>query len=388
MKKRRTNSLLMIGSQMTTGGAQRALLQLACWFHNRGYAVTVAFFYDKDGLYKNWCKSYPFELVNLNAWSREKKGFLKLCNLPLGLIKLFNLMRRGKFSYVIAYTHHSNLLAIPLAWLVGIPVRLATHRGRIYGFPHWQEKLHAWLINSGIATALLAVSESTKMDAVEEGVAPEHIIVIPNGVDLPEVNKEIGNHLRQVLGINPNQCMFFYAGRLNYEKGPDLLLQAFSKVIEVTPDAKLVLAGDGPLRTELESLVRQLDIENNVVFLGVRNDVPAMMMGADVFVLSSRSEGMPNAVLEAMALSTPVVAFNVGGVKELLQDGLTGRLSSPDNPDALAMAMIELAMNGDERKELALAGKKFVDENYKLDKISKRYEDLLSSLLHQEAESN
>ena len=370
--KRLSNSLLLIGSQMTTGGAQRALLQLAHWFHDRGYVVKVVFFYDKDGLHKNWQTSFPFELVNLNAWDRNRFGLFKPLGLLWGLVKLYALMRRGNYSYVIAYTHHSNLLAIPLAWLAGIPVRLGAHRGRIYGFPHWQEKLHAKMVNSGMATALLAVSESTRLDAIEEGVAPEHIIVIPNGVDLPNLDKKVGEEVRQSLALEFNQCMFFYAGRLNYEKGPDLLLQAFSEVIKVVPNSRLVLAGDGPLRQELSDRAQQLDIDEKVVFLGVRNDVPEIMIAADVFVLSSRTEGMPNAVLEAMALSIPVVAFNVGGVKELLQDGLTGRLSLPGDPDSLAKVMIELATNEDERKKLALAGKKFVDENYKLDKICKK----------------
>ena len=386
MKKRSTNSLLLIGSQMTTGGAQRALLQLAHWFYDHGYTVSVVFFYDKDRLYESWQKAFPFELVNLNAWNRDRFGLFKPFGLLWGLIKLYGLMRREKFSFVITYTHHSNLLAIPLAWLAGVPVRMATHRGKIYGFPRWQERLHAGMVNFGMATALLAVSESTRMDAIEEGVAPEHVIVIPNGVDLPDLDEKVSEEMRQSLGIEFNQCMFFYAGRLNYEKGPDLLLQAFAEVIKAVPDSRLVLAGDGPLRQELEDLVQQLNINGKVVFLGIRNDVPEIMMAADVFVLSSRTEGMPNAVLEAMALSTPIVAFEVGGVKDLLQDGLTGRLSKPADPHSLAMAMIDLATNSDERSQLALAGKNLVDEKYKLDKICKMYEDLLSTLLRQEAE--
>jgi len=387
-KKVSSNSLLLIGSQMTTGGSQRALLQLARWFHDEGYIVRVVFFYDKDGLFDNWRKTFPFEVTNLNAWGRNPSGLSKPFNLLRGLMKLYGFMRREKFSFVISYTHHSNLLTIPLAWLAGVPVRLATHRGKIYGFPRWQERLHAVMINSGIATALLAVSESTRLDAIEEGVVPERVFVIPNGVDIPDLDEEVGYGVRQTLGISSDQKVFFYAGRLNYEKGPDLLLKAFAEVIDAVPDARLVMAGDGPLRQELEGLAHTFNINEEVIFLGVRNDVPAIMKAADVFVLSSRTEGMPNAVLEAMALSTPVVAFEVGGVKDLLRDGFTGRLSKPDDPHSLAMAMIELATHDEERGRLALEGRKLVDESYRLEKVCKMYEDLLSLLLHQEAESN
>lgn len=388
MKKETRHSLLLVGSQMTTGGAQRALLQLAQWFHDRDYSVSVVFFYDKDGLFENWQKAYPFEIVDLNAWGQQGKSLSKALKLFQGLRKLYGLIRKGKFSFLISYTHHSNLLAIPIAWLAGVPVRLATHRGKIYGFPRWQERLHAGMINSGIATALLAVSESTRLDAIEEGVVPERVFVIPNGVDLPDLDEEVGCAVRQTLGIRSDQKVFFYAGRLNYEKGPDLLLKAFAEVIDAVPDARLVLAGDGPLRQELEDMALTFNIDEEVVFLGVRNDVPAIMKAADVFVLSSRTEGMPNAVLEAMALSTPVVAFEVGGVKDLLRDGFTGRLSKPDDPHSLAMAMIELATHDEERGRLASEGKKLVDESYRLEKVCKMYEDLLSLLLHQEAESN
>ena len=385
IKKVPQKRLLLVGSQMTTGGAQRALLQLAQCFHDRGYSVIAAFFYDKDGIFEDWQKAYPFELVNLDAWDKHEKKLSRFLRLFKGLQKLYCLIRKEKISFVISFTHHSNLLAIPMAWMAGVPVRVATHRGKIYGFPRWQEKLHTRMINSGIASALLAVSESTRKDAIEEGVEPERVFVIPNGVDSPDLDEKAGCQVRQSLGIRSDQKVFFYAGRLNYEKGPDLLLKAFAEVINAVPDSILLLAGDGPMRLELEELAQSLKISERIIFLGVRNDVPELMAAADVFVLSSRTEGMPNAVLEAMALSTPVVAFEVGGVRDLLQDGVTGKFSLPADPNSLARSMIELGHDEEKRRKLALAGKKFVDENYRLDKVCKMYEDFLSSLFHRGA---
>ncbi|MEJ5202886.1 MAG: glycosyltransferase, partial [Anaerolineales bacterium] len=150
MSKPNPQTILFVGSQMAVGGSQMVLLQLADWFHAQGYHVAAAFFYDRDGLAEKWQERYSFPVVDLQAW---KKGpaLLKPLWLVRGILRLFLLIHRERFSAVMAFTHHSNLLALPLAWLAGIPVRVASHRGRILGFPRWQERLHAWMVNSRLA---------------------------------------------------------------------------------------------------------------------------------------------------------------------------------------------------------------------------------------------
>jgi glycosyltransferase involved in cell wall biosynthesis len=376
MSKPNPRTILLVGTQMAVGGSQMVLLQLAGWFHAQGYHVVTAFFYDRDGLTAVWQERYPFRLIDLQAW---KKSFalLKPLWLVRGLWRLFSLMRRQRFSAVLAFTHHSNLLTLPLAWLAGIPVRVASHHGRILGFPRWQERLHAWVINSGIATCLAAVSEQVRLESIEEGVRPAKIRVIPNGVSLTTVKKTEIQHLRRGAGVPPKGYLIVSAGRLWPEKGHIHLVRAMPAVVEQLPRTVLAIAGDGVLRSELEAEARALGVADHIRFLGVRSDVRYWFAAADLFVLPSNSEGMPMALLEAMGMGAPVVATRVGGVPELVRDGETGRLVPPQNPSALAEVMVSLLRNKSERIRLAQNGQTYVMRYYSVERMYERYARLL-----------
>src|SRR5260221_109726 len=151
-------SILLIGTQMAIGGSQRGLLDQARWFKLHGLKVVVAFFYDKEGLHKKWQQAVDFPIYDLQAYSYGT-GFLhQVGQFIQGLWRLWNLLARERFDIVETFTHDSNLLGLPLAWLARVPVRIATHRGRIEGFPMWRQKLHSLIVNMGIAHTLIAVS--------------------------------------------------------------------------------------------------------------------------------------------------------------------------------------------------------------------------------------
>lgn len=384
MGKPDTRAILFVGTQMAVGGSQMVLLQLAAWFHARGYRVVAAFFYDRDGLAGEWQARYPFPLIDLQAW-RKGPGLLKPFRLAAGMLRLFGWMRRERFSAVMAFTHHSNLLALPLAWLARVPVRVASHRGRILGFPRWQERLHAWMVNSGMATCLVAVSEQVRAESIEEGVRSNKIRVIPNGVSLTTVKRADIQPLRREAGVQPRGYLIVSAGRLWPEKGHIHLVRAMPMVVERLPRAVLAIAGDGALRPELEKEAQALGVSDHIRFLGVRSDVRAWFVAADLFVLPSDSEGMPMALLEAMGMGAPVLATRVGGVPELVRDGETGRLVPPKNPQALAEAMIALLQNKSERTRLARNGQAYVMKYYSVERMYERYTRLLDPTSFEES---
>ncbi len=293
--------LLFLGSQMTTGGAQRVLLMLAGWFHKQGYPVTAVFLYDKDGLHAQWQSQADFPIVNLDAWTKGGVNPGKLPRLAGGMLRLWRLLRVERPDAVMTFTHHSNLIGIPLARLAGVPLRIASHRGRIYNFPGWLARLHAVMVNSPLTTRLVAVSDEVRRQSVEEGVRPDRIVLIPNAVELSPAAPDARARLRAWLQVPPGAALVLAVGRLNAEKGQSLLLQAVPAVLRRFPQTVFALAGDGPLHEELEEQAVQMGIAGRVRFLGVRQDVPDLLSAADLFVLPSRSEGMPNALLEAMA---------------------------------------------------------------------------------------
>ncbi len=368
--------LLFLGSQMTTGGAQRVLLMLAGWFHRQGYPVTAAFLYDKDGLHAQWQSWADFPIVNLDAWRKDGSSLEKLPRLAGGMLRLWWLLRRSRPVAILTFTHHANLVGIPLAWLAGVPLRIASHRGRIHGFPVWLQRLHAAMVNSPLTACLVAVSDEVRQQSVEEGVRLGRIVVIPNAVDLPEAVAGARARVRAELGVPPGAGLVLAVGRLNAEKGQALLLRAAPVVLSGCPSTVFAFAGDGPLREELEQQAAQLGIAGQVRFLGVRQDVPALLAAADLFVLPSRSEGMPNALLEAMAAGLPVVSFDVGGVSEALTYGESGLLVPPEDVGGLASAMLALLRDEPERLRLGAAARERIRTRHTLENMCAQYERL------------
>lgn len=124
-------SIVLLGTQMAVGGAQKLLLEQALWFQSRGHHVTVLFFYDRDNLHETWTKTYPFEIQNLEAFDKKAGGLRSLPKLFSGLMKLWRVLKRENFDAIITFTHDSNLLGIPLAWLAGIPARIGIGRAHV-----------------------------------------------------------------------------------------------------------------------------------------------------------------------------------------------------------------------------------------------------------------
>jgi glycosyltransferase involved in cell wall biosynthesis len=185
---------------------------------------------------------------------------------------------------------------------------------------------------------------------------PDKVITIYNGIDVQSYNdcSLSPEEARIRLGL-PDKEVFVYGtvGRLAETKGQRILLEAFVRVYEKYPKSWLILAGKGRLEYELHSLAVELNIHERVLFLGYRTDVPVVLRACDVFVLPSIAEGLPGALLEAMATGVPVIASRVGGVPEILNSPDAGTMVSPSSVDELANAM-ERLYNMDEVERNAI----------------------------------
>jgi len=169
--------------------------------------------------------------------------------------------------------------------------------------------------------------------------------------------------------------------RLAWKKGIRHLLEATPRILEAVPDAHVVIAGDGPLRSELEAQAAALGVRDRVLFLGSRPDTIALMAAFDVFVLPSVVEGMSNALLEAMAVGRPVVATDVGGNPEVVVDGETGLIVPPNDPHQLAASIQKLLEAPELAAEMGAAGRQRVIERYQIDVMTRRIEELYDTLL-------
>ncbi len=220
---------------------------------------------------------------------------------------------------------------------------------------------------------LIAVSEAVARHAVHLGAKPEAVRVIANGVDAQRFQPP----QRRGNGAFRIACV----GRLVFNKGPQFLIEAVPQVLQAHPNAEFILVGDGPLRARLEERARALNISHRVHFLGTRPDVATILQACDVLVRPSLLEGMPLAVLEAMACGLPVVATPVSGTSELVKGGENGLLVRPADPDDLAGAILRLAEDEALRKAQGRRGRWLVEHGYSWDAVAARNLSVYRELL-------
>jgi glycosyltransferase involved in cell wall biosynthesis len=372
-KQDQSYSILFLGSQMATGGAQKLLFDQARWFQSQGHIVVGAFFYDRDGLQSEWTQKAGFPLLNLEVYERGISMSHGMFNLFRGVLRLLKLLGSKHFDVMVTFTHDSNLLGLPLGWLAGVPVRIATHLGAIRGLPRWREKLHARLINSGVADVLIAASTKTRQNAIDEGVRPDRIEIVPNGItpfDLTLIDRK---RVRSNLGLKDDDLLILSVGRLVYEKGQEFLIEAMHIVGSQFPHSHLVICGEGPLRKQLEAQIERLDVSRFVKLLGQWDNVAELLAIADIFILPSRSEGLPMALLEAMAAGLPVVATRVEGIEEVVGEGKHGLLVPPANSAALAKAILQLLGNPQLRRWMSAASQQRIQEFHTTERMCKGY---------------
>jgi glycosyltransferase involved in cell wall biosynthesis len=242
--------------------------------------------------------------------------------------------------------------------LCGVPVVTTAHIGSIdsvgglYGrlASIYEQTAGRMLLQS--SHQVIAVSQDVAHHVAGLGVAPNKLTVVYNGVDFARYADA-----RRCVGVSRPPRLVF-VGRLTRNKGPDVFLDALREVMNRFPDAECWFVGDGPLRPELKRRARQYGLSAKVRFLGERDDVPELLAQCDVFVRPSFTEGMPLAVLEAMAAGLPVVATRVGGTAEVVLHGQTGFIVAPGDAEALGACLQKLLGDRELREHMGELGRK------------------------------
>ena len=376
----RTFSILLLGTQMAVGGAQKVLLDQANWFHSHGHRVTVAFFYDRDGLQEKWKSSFPFPIVNLNAFQKGWGTLQNGLSILRGLWRLWILLQHENFDCIETFTHDSNMLALPLAWAAHIPVRLGSHHGIVAGISPWREKFHAWVVNHGIAQYIVAVSAMTRQKLIDEGIQAKRIVIIPNGITPIQAKGINRAEIRLAVGLGEEDPFLVAVGRLVYSKAHDILIAAMPAVLERFPDAKVGICGDGILRPKLEEQIQSMGLSDSVKLFGHSDNVEKFLTSADVFVMPSLWEGLPIALLEAMSAGLPIVATRVEGVEEVVEEGKHGLLVPVGNINALADAIVQLLADSHLRRAMGIAAKEKVLNFYTSDRMCEKYLELMQKI--------
>lgn len=256
--------------------------------------------------------------------------------------------------------------------------RTVVHTDHGRTFPDKHRYLFAEWAMSHFVYRIAAVSDKTREDLIRyEKIRREKIITVPNGIDgrLFETRIDPGVKKKE-LGISGRYPILGIGARLVRIKGIEYLLGAVSRLRKRYPRILLVIAGTGPWEETLRSTAGELGVEDHVVFIGARMDMPELLNMFDLYVLPSLSEGMPLALLEAMAAGCPIVATNVGGIPNIITDGYNGMLIEPKDEEALAKAIIDMMGDDSKRNRFRERGRLLYEQRYSAVAMTKTYERL------------
>jgi glycosyltransferase involved in cell wall biosynthesis len=236
----------------------------------------------------------------------------------------------------------------------------------------------------GLAHLIVANSEGVKNDLITKvGIPASKVRRIYNGVDtlLYAPRPEARPRVRRQIGLSADHLVMGTVARLYPKKGVSTLLEAAAGLRSRIPGLRLLIVGDGPERQRLSEQAAALGLHDQVVFLGERTDVPDLLAAMDIFAFPSLFEGFPNAVLEAMAAGLPVVATDIPGTNEVVQDGITGYLVPVDDPKAFAAKLVILAAEPTRRLAFGTAGRQAVIERFSLGHVARQFETLYTQHL-------
>lgn len=288
--------------------------------------------------------------------------------------RIRNLIRDQRIDLIHSQEPKSRLYALLAARGTGVPV-VTTHHN--WTRQDWRTALVEYVDAAVIRYCrhIAAVSSLAAVSLRSAGVPAKLIGVIPNGIDLSRfIPTPASAELRASLGIPPELTVVGSAGRLDVVKGHDLLLEAARRVRDAGQDAAYLIVGEGVEGVNLERRVRELNMADRIFFAGYQADVARYVALMDIFVLPSRREGTPMALLEAMAMEKAAVATPVGGVPDIIVDGSNGLLLAARSAELLAEALVRLLQDRSLRQRLAAAAGECVRTSFSAAKMARRYE--------------
>jgi glycosyltransferase involved in cell wall biosynthesis len=381
----RTNVLFFLPG-LGIGGLERVVADLAAHLDParfRAFACSLTGGLVGDALAARGC---PVHTIGGPVDGRRPRAIGKLRALRARVARLEALMERHGID--ILHTHH--LAPLLHAFLARRPAGRWrwVHSEQIrpdvdIGYPRWLVRVGRWLLSG--PDIVTGASDAVGAYFREVGVGPERVRVIYNGVDVDRFSQHHdGAAKRRELDLPADAWVIGLVAWLRPQKNHEALLRAFARLRPAAPDAWLVLVGDGERRPGLEALADTLAIRDRVRFLGGRLDVPELYPVFDVCCLPSHYEGMPLTVLEAMSAGKPIVATRVIGIQEVITDGETGLLVPPDDPTALAQALLRLRRDAALGRTLAKAGCDYVHAHGRLEVMVDRYTALYDEVLARE----
>jgi len=375
MLKSKTIKLGYLITDLNTGGAEMQLFRIVSNLNREQFQPFVISM-GTEGVVGEMLSRLGIKVYPLNM----KRGLFSF----KAIWKLYRILRKERPHVLTMFMYHAYFIGRIVGRIARVPVLVSSIRTA--NFKSTVRRLTS-KYTEFLGDATVVNSRNVADSFINSGIVPERkAIVIANGLDTDKFKPDSAKRkkLRDRIGFGDEAFVWIAVGRLEKAKNYLNMINAFAKIKERFDNAILIIVGDGYLLSECTGLVNDLKINDNVKFMGRRDDIHEILNVADAYVLSSDWEGMPNAVMEAAAVGLPVVSTNVGGVSELVDDQSTGFLVAPGNTGLLADAMIKVMnLPENERIKMGMEGRNIILTKYSIDTVVREWQNLYCKMLTQ-----
>ncbi len=367
--------ILRVIPSLEMGGVERTLTSILPRLDKRQYEVYLCCLFKRDKL-ADTMESLGIPIIKFRMRARLDFDGKYIA----GILRLARLMKKMQIDIVHTHLYRANLAGRIAAKLAGVPVIIANEHN-IDSWKKFPQRLNDRVL-AGITNKIIAVSDAVKDFYVNKiGISEDKIITIYNGVDISKFQTYVNtNKQKEEFGIKPDEKVITTIGRLHQQKGHLYFLKAAQIIREKNPKVKFLIVGDGPLEKQLRSMSKDLEISKNVIFAGLRDDIPQILAMSDISVLASLREGFSITLLESMAAGKPTVVTDVGGNSEVVEHGKTGFIIQPKSPEDMALYSLNLINNQELAKRMGQEAEKRV-LNFSIDRMVRKTENLYKRLL-------
>lgn len=359
--------LLQVTSELTIGGLERVVETLTRTIDPERFEVAVACLREKGYFADELeAKGYQVHLLRSQTVSQKRLGFFPLARL----------MREWRPTVV--HTHNTEAFIHGSMAAISAGVRTLVHTDHARAFPDKHRYIFAERVASEFAYRVVGVSDdSTRNLRRYVRIPSRKLVTIENGVDAAPFEVLFSQaEARASFGLDAERKVIGLAARLEEQKGVNYLLDALPAVFKAFPECSVMIAGTGSQSAPLRAQAESLGLSGDVRFLGDVHDIPRFLRTLDLFLIPSVWEGLPMALLEAMAAECPIVSTSVGGIPSVLSHGESGWLVPPQDTPAFAAGVVAMLSDSALRTGIARAAKRTFHERYSAEAMTARYEGL------------
>lgn len=361
------------------GGPDKTILLSGEKLDKQKFDSTIVYLINKDDLNFNLTIAKKAKQKNLNFYTIPEKRKIDWQAIHI----LRDLLVKYQIDILHCHGYKADCLGLLLSKWHKIKLVTTTHGWVGLSL---KERFYYWLDKKAIRyyDRIISVCEVMRNYLLSIGISSEQVITIHNAIDVEDFKKknEVGD-IRAELNLSSDVPIVGVVGRINKEKGHNILLLVAKRAISKIKGAHFLIVGEGPEKNNLEVLAEKLGIKNNIIFLGQRNDIKNIYKTIDLLVSMSYREGLPNVILEAQAMEVPVIATDVGGVGEIIDNGVNGLLYRPRDIDGIADGIYTLLTDSNIAAKFAREGRRIICEKFSFDERMKKIEKVYLEVMGQ-----